>query len=92
MRPAGLPSSAAIGRYSGMTPSPNTRWQMATASSKSARSLSSLVTTTARGMPTAAHSSHSIWVAPSTPSTAETTKSAASAARRPARRSPTKSA
>ena len=56
------------------------------------------VTTTARGMPTAAHSCHSIRVAPSiTPplaavSEAEMTNRAASAARRPARSSPTKSA
>src|SRR5215471_19359580 len=48
--------------------------------------------TTARGMPTAAHSSHSIRVSPSTPSVAATANSAASAARRPARRSPVKSA
>ena len=45
--------------------------------------LSSFVTTTARGMPTAAHSSQSSWVAPSTPSVAEMTNRAASAARRP---------
>src|SRR5215470_12955832 len=48
--------------------------------------------TTARGMPTAAHSSQSILVSPSTPSVAATANSAASAARRPARRSPVKSA
>src|SRR6266487_3014100 len=48
--------------------------------------------TTARGMPTAAHSSQSIRVSPSTPSVAATANSAASAARRPARRSPVKSA
>ena len=48
--------------------------------------------TTARGIDTAAHSSHSSWVAPSTPSTAEMTNRAASAALSPARRSPTKSA
>src|SRR3954468_23465128 len=47
--------------------------------------------TTARGMPTAAHSSHSCTVAASTPLTAETTNSAPSAARNPARSSPTKS-
>ena len=47
--------------------------------------------TTARGMPTAAHSSQSCTVVASTPLTAETTKRAASAARRPARSSPTKS-
>src|SRR5215472_391968 len=48
--------------------------------------------TTARGMPTAAHSSQSMRVRPSTPSVAATANSAASAARRPARRSPVKSA
>src|SRR5262245_63760418 len=48
--------------------------------------------TTARGMPTAAHSSQSIRVRPSTPSVAATANSAASAARRPARRSPVTSA
>src|SRR5215472_1345502 len=48
--------------------------------------------TTARGIPTAAHSSHSILVRPSTPSVAETAKRAASAARSPALRSPVKSA
>ena len=42
-----------------------------------------------RGIPTAAHSSQSMAVVPSTPSAAETTNNAASAARRPARRSPT---
>src|SRR6185437_10205034 len=48
--------------------------------------------TTARGIPTAAHSSQSSRVTPSIPSVAATTKSAQSAARRPALRSPVKSA
>ena len=48
--------------------------------------------TTARGIPTAAHSSQSSRVTPSTPSVAATTNSAQSAARSPARRSPVKSA
>src|SRR4051812_27214436 len=48
--------------------------------------------TTARGILTAAHSSHNATVAGSTPSAAHTTNNAASAARRPARTSPTKSA
>ena len=43
-----------------MPPPPvNMRWQTATVSSKSARSLSRFVTTTARGIETASHSSHS---------------------------------
>ena len=56
------------------------------------------VITTARGMPTSAHSCHSIRVAPSivppaaAVSVAEMTNRAASAARSPARSSPTKSA
>ena len=79
------PSSS--GRCSGCTPSPNAAWQPATASSKSARGLSSWVTATARGSPTAAHSAHSCSLRASTSSAAETTNSAASAARRPARSS-----
>jgi hypothetical protein len=51
-----------------------------------------LVSTTARGIPTAAHSAQSIRVEPSIGSAVETTNSAQSAARSPARRSPTKSA
>ena len=62
-----------------------------TASSKSARARSSWVTTTARGMPTDAHSDHSAAVAASRPCAADTTNSTASAARSPARSSPTKS-
>src|SRR5687768_2338540 len=56
----------------------------------SARGLSQRAITTARGMPTAAHSSH--WativgsIGPSRPALAGTTNSAASAARSPARR------
>ena len=67
-------------------------WQAARVASKSARGESSRVITTARGMPTVAHSSQIIRVVPSMPSAALTTNSAASAARRPARRSPVKSA
>ena len=68
--------------------------------SRSPRAWSQRATTTARGMPTAAHSSHCATVAgsiaPSPPCWAKTsalemTNSAASAARSPARSSPTKS-
>jgi len=84
----GLPT----GRYNGETASPNASRQAFRVASNSARWWSILVMTTARGMPTAAHSSHSILVTPSIPSVAETAKSAESAARSPARRSPVKSA
>ena len=56
-----------------------------------ARGTSSLVITTARGVPSAAHSSHNETVMGSISSAAETTNSAASAARSPARSSPVKS-
>ncbi len=80
------------GRCSGSTPGPNSSWQVATVAAKSARGRSSLVITIARGVPAAAHSSHSRRVKPSTPSRALTTNRAASPPRRPARRSPMKSA
>jgi len=56
-----------------------------------ARARSSWVITTARGMPTAAHSSQSWTVAASTPLTAETTMTAVSTAFRASRAAPTKS-
>ena len=86
------PSAPPTGRYSGATASPNAARHASSAAVKSARWWSILVMTTARGMLTAAHSSQSIWVTPSTPSAADTTNSAESAARSPARRSPVKSA
>src|SRR5450432_2307192 len=92
VRPASVPVLFRTGKYKGSTPFPKVAWQAPTTASKSARGESSLVMTTARGMPTFAHSSHSMRVAPSIPSTADITNIAASAARRPARRSPTKSA
>ena len=79
---------------SGSSPPKNVS-QVRVICSKSERAASRCVTTMARGMPTAAHSSHTMRVAPamvSGPSDAETTKRAASAARRPALSSPTKSA
>src|ERR1035438_8494346 len=57
MSPRSSPWSPATGRYSGATASPNASRQARMASSKSARWWSSLVITTARGMPTSAHSS-----------------------------------
>ncbi len=82
----------ATGRYSGATPSPKASWHSASTVSKSARPWSILVMTTARGIPTSAHSSHRSRVTPSMPSVADATNSAQSAARSPARRSPVKSA
>ena len=90
MTPVTLLSAAWTGRYTGWA-SPNTRWQMAMVSSKSERGMSSLLTATMRGIPTAAHSCQSSAVAPSMPSAPEMTKMAASAARSPARSSPMKS-
>ncbi len=87
-----MPPAPGTGRYSGSTPSPNAPWHSASTVAKSARPWSILVMTTARGIPTAAHSSQSSRVTPSTPSVAATTNSAQSAARSPARRSPVKSA
>ena len=94
MKPTTTPSSPCRGRNSGRTPPPpvKTRWQTASVSSKSARSLSRFVTTIARGMPTNSHSSQRRAVAASTPSAEDTTNRAASAPRRPARSSPMKSA
>ena len=80
------------GRYSGATASPKASRHASSVAWNSARWWSILVMTTARGMPTAAHSSHSILVTPSIPSVAETANSAESAARSPALRSPVKSA
>jgi hypothetical protein len=78
-----------------VTPAPNAVRAAAEVASMSARAWSQRVTTTARGIPTAAHSSHWAMVAasisPAWRCVAGTTNSAASAARRPARSSPTKS-
>jgi len=64
---------------------------MTTVAASDVRGMSSFVTTTARGVPSAAHSSHSDTVIGSMSSAAETTNRAESAARSPARNSPVKS-
>ena len=92
IRPCRSVPAPPTGRYSGATASPKASRHAFRAWSKSPRWWSIFVMTTARGIPTAAHSSHSILVRPSTPSVAETANRAASAARSPALRSPVKSA
>ena len=72
-------------------PDPKCAWQSARVAAKSASRASSWVMTTARGIPTIAHSCQSARLWASAPSAAETTKRAASAALSPARTSPTKS-
>ena len=72
-------------------PEPKWAWQSARVAAKSASRASSWVMTTARGIPTSAHSCQSARLDASAPSAAETTKRAASAALSPARTSPTKS-
>ena len=80
------------GTKTGSTLSPKVVCAAATTPSWSARAWSSFETTTARGMPTAAHSRQRWRVPASIGLFAATTNSALSAARSPARTSPPKSA
>ena len=84
-------TGGSTGTPSGWMPVPKCAWQSASVAAKSASRASSWVMTTARGIPTMAHSCHSARLWASAPSAAETTKRAASAALSPARTSPTKS-
>ena len=99
-RPSSLSTSATpvnavsspSGSSSGTSPSPKASRRSASTCRKSARALSSLVTTTMRGTPASAASRHTACVPAWTPSTALTTTSARSAAARAASTAPAKSA
>ena len=77
-------SSSPRGSSSGTNPLPNVARSWSSVRWKSARGLSSLLTNTRRGMPSAAHRRHAASVPTSTPSTALTTSTARSATARAA--------